>query len=235
MSEKHAIRPCYIANYKNHNKGEDLVLKEDIEFVFNSGFAPSQKQKNVVNLHNEIINLLGNSQKILEISSKSTEPLGYKLSAFNLNINLNDIDKIPLECAYQGSKIFEKNKKYDDLYFANPKEAKRDDRLKNSGEIIGFEFKGNKFKTEPKSAFYEWLYILALKQNKHLAYDLISAKFEIFTDIEFNPKKSISNQAKAAGLFCALYHLNLLDTALKSTDSFIQIVYPNLVKNNLFS
>ena len=39
----------------------------------------------------------------------------------------------------------------------------------------------------PKTIFYDWLYINAVLENPLLAAELL--KYNAFTDIEFNPKK----------------------------------------------
>ena len=50
--------------------------------------------------------------------------------------------------------------------------------------------------------FYDWLYIRALAQNSELALSLM--EYNAFTDIAFNPKKSINCQANSAALFVSL-------------------------------
>ena len=43
-----------------------------------------------------------------------------------------------------------------------------------------------------------------------------------FTDIEFNPRRSINCQARSAALFLSLMKRGALDAALQSPSSFIQ-------------
>ena len=74
-----AIRKVYRVNEKDGN----YVDKIDIEFKWNSGFSVVQKQKNITNLHNEYSKIY-KDDKILEISTKSKDELGVRLSAFNL-------------------------------------------------------------------------------------------------------------------------------------------------------
>ena len=62
----------------------DIIFKEVLcEFTYYNGFAISQKQKSIGSLH-ENIKKIDDKLNILEVSTKSTEPLGVKLSAFNL-------------------------------------------------------------------------------------------------------------------------------------------------------
>lgn len=90
---------------------------------------------------------------ILEISSKSHDSLGISLSAFNLTLEFEGNQPMSVECAYQGSKVFEKGGPYTDLYYASSREAKTDERLKNSGNIIAFSFFGQEFSSQPTTAF----------------------------------------------------------------------------------
>ena len=49
--------------------------------------------------------------------------------------------------------------------------------------------------------------------------------YDAFTDIEFNPQKSINCQAEAAAVYVSLRKQGLLEEALKNKDSFKEIVY----------
>jgi len=101
--------------------------------------------------------------------------------------------------------------------------SKKDQRIRNSGSIVGFKFDGRDFETEPKTFFYNWLYINTLNLYKDLGDKLM--EFDAFTDIEFNPKKSLNCQAEAAAIYVSLRRQNLLDEALKDKDSFKKVVY----------
>jgi hypothetical protein len=179
------------------------------EFTWNGGFAVSQKQKNIAALH-RAYNQRFPDRKVLEISSKSMQPLGVKLSAFNLHKYVPSLDKpVPVECVFQGGKVFSAGGPYTDLYTATPRDAKRDPRLRASGELRCFFFAGEEMPLTPRTAFYNWLYINALLENPDLAQQLLG--FDAFTDIEFNPDKSINCQAQAAALFVALSRQGLLE------------------------
>ena len=103
------------------------------EFTWNGGFAVSQKQKNITALHAAHRKRFPESIT-LEISSKSLQEAGVKLSAFNLNKYVPELEaSIPVECVFQGGKIFAARGPYTDLYNVSPRDAKRDPRLKSSG------------------------------------------------------------------------------------------------------
>src|SRR5205085_12467442 len=103
----------------------------------------------------------------------------------------------------------------------SPIEAKRDERLRSSGALTKFSFFGSDWALEPKTAFYDWLYINALLKNPDLV-DRLTDR-DGFTDIEFNPERSINCQARSAALFCALYHTEKLDFAMASRENFLSL------------
>jgi len=179
------------------------------EFDWNPGLSVSQKQKNITALH-AAFNRRFPKRTPLEISSKSMQALGVTLSAFNLKKYVPELNcSVPVECVFQGGKVFAAGGPYTDLYSATAREAKRDPRLKESGMLRGFSFNGETMPLFPKSAFYNWIYINALLENETLAEQLLS--YDSFTDIEFNPNKSLNCQAEAAAVFVALHQQGLLD------------------------
>ena len=104
--------------------------------------AASQKQKSVDSLHAAALKLPGIS-RVLEVSSKSREELGVALSAFNLTFTtLKHNRTFSVECAYQGSKVFERGGPFVDMFGMTSREAKKDDRLRSSGRLTGFRFFG---------------------------------------------------------------------------------------------
>lgn len=205
---------------------DDPALVRVINFplVWHSGFAPVQKKKNIEGLHAAAAQ--AGYSPLLEASTKSDEELGQHLSAFRLKVKSDRAGKIPLECAFQGSKIFEFGGPYTDLYFmAEAREAKRDPRLQASGRITGFEFNGFHFPTEPKTAFYDWLYINAIFEHRDwLKFKSPFCQYAGFTDIEFNPAKSINCQARSCALFSALMSSNLLERAVESPRAYLDLM-----------
>ena len=211
-----AERPIYIP----YTEGARLVKEIMISFEWNPGFAPIQKKKNIAALHTAAA--ARGYAPLLEISTKSDEELGERLSAFNLTVELKNGNVTTMEAAFQGSKVFERGGPYSDIYALSSREAKKDERTKNSGKIIGFDFEGVKFPSEPKTAFYDWLYCRALAPHKDYLGRL--DKYAGFTDIEFNPGKSINCQARSCALFLALCKKNLLEMATQSPESFVNTV-----------
>lgn len=219
-----AHRPTYIP----HSKNEFLVKTEMVEFNYYSGFSVVQKQKSIDELHNSIQEKYG-FDNILEVSSKSKKELGVALSAFNLTItDKTTKETYSVECAFQSSKVFENGGAYTDLLKMTSKQAKRDERLINSGKLIGFEFHNTKWQLNPLTAFYDWLYINALNQNVQFHNELM--KYQTFTDIEFNPKKSINCQAYSIAMFVALAKRNLLGN-IRNPNDFLEFYKKFQVSN----
>jgi len=210
-----AKRPIFIPI-----SGFPYVEELFLEFEWVPGFAKSQAQKSISSLHSAAARQ--GISPVLEISSKSSNPLGLSLSAFNLTLNVETDKAISVECAFQGSKIFERGGPYNDLYFAQSKDAKTDYRIRTSGSIIRFSFCGEEFPIEPIRAFYDWLYITALWQNNSLSSRLMAYKG--FSDIAFNPKKSWNCQAHSAALFVSLSQMGILEPAMQDKDYFISLV-----------
>jgi len=200
-----------------------------IEFKWFPGMAITQAQKSVDALHFEARNIL-QINKILEISSKSKDELGINLSAFNLMIRTVKKGRaFSVECAYQSSKVFEKGGPYNDLLDKSSREAKKDHRLKSSGRLIRFEFYNVRWDLEPQTAFYDWLYLNALNKQPLLAERVL--EYSAFTDISFNPEKSINCQAYSAALYVALHKRGILKYALSSKDEFIEIIKEYKISN----
>lgn len=162
------------------------VTYKNANFEWAGGFAVSQKKKNVARLHEA----LGGA--CLEVSTKSDVVIGKKLSAFNLKL-----DGYPLENVFQSSKVFENGGPYRDLLNVSPKEAKRDQRLKSSGNLKGFEYGCYFWPLKPKTGFYDYIYCKAVARNIEANELKQICNYEYFTDIEFNPAKSINTQARA--------------------------------------
>ena len=218
-----AMRPIFIPLLD----GKRYVLERYVDFTWHAGFAKSQKQKSIRELHEMALREYG-VRHPLEVSSKSEDRLGVALSSFNLKFETMKGRTLTVEAAFQGSKVFERGGPYRDIFDKQPMDAKRDERLRNSGRLIEFTFYGEDWSLEPKTAFYDWLYINALIKNPNLASEITD--IDGFTDIEFNPEKSINCQARSAALYCSLFHNERLEFALSSKEAFLSL-YPGRVSD----
>lgn len=212
-----ATRICFIAQSNSYS-----IYKEvKIDFQYFSGFSISQKQKSIASLH-EGVRRFDKTLSVLEVSTKSPNPTGVALSAFNLKF----FDKVtsreyPLENIFQSSKVFEYGGPYNDLLNVHPREAKRDERLRTSGRLIGFRIDDAFWENEPKTMFYDWIYIRSLYRNSYLSKEILN--YNAFTDIEFNQEKSINCQARSAAIFVSLAKLGKLNDVLNNKEEFKMI------------
>lgn len=190
------VRPIFIPLRENIG-----VIEQDIEFDWHMGMSAEVRKRAIHSLHQEAKKQGFN--KILEASSKSKQQIGIQLSAFFLKNTTN----YPVENLFQSSKVFENGGPYRDLLTVTPREAKKDARLKESGNMIKFSFNNKDFPLEPKSLFYDWLYLNVLfsDRNSALREELFDSHFDAFSDIEFNPNKSFSCQARTLALCVSLY------------------------------
>ena len=177
------------------------VLEQDIEFDWHMGMSAEVRKRSIHSLHQEAKKQGFN--KILEASSKSEQQIGIQLSAFFLK----NIKNYPVENLFQSSKVFENGGPYRDLLTVTPREAKKDNRLRESGSMTKFSLNGKDFPLEPKSLFYDWLYLNVLfsERNSALREEFFDNHFDAFSDIEFNPNKSFSCQARTLALCVSLY------------------------------
>ena len=191
---------------------------KEVTYECARGLALVNKRKNITRIHQNY--LQSNAErKVLEVSSKSMQETGIRLSAFNLK----DENGHTVECVFQSSKKFENGGPYTELKEKTSIEAKKDERLKSSGKLIAFIHEGVEYPLEPKTAFYDWIYINALLKNKDLCEEL--KEYDAFTDVEFNFKKSLNCQAEACAMYCGLVKAGKLEEAMKSFEDFVNVIY----------
>lgn len=211
-----AKRPVFVPSIGNHG----LVRVVMVNFVWSPGLSLSQKQKSIASLHHEAEQRdLG---PILEISTKSLSTLGRALSAFNLPITTHGAITASVESVFQASKVFEHGGPFIDLLTESSRSAKSDIRLKSSGCLQEFRWQDDHWSLQPVTAFYDWLYLHALLQAPALSAPLL--EYAGFTDIEFNPARSLNCQASAAALFVTLSKRGLLEKALATKESYLRII-----------
>ena len=105
---------------------ESLLFREVlVDFDWIPGMAISQARKSVTNLHSAILEQLG-FRNVLEISTRSLSDLGIRLSAFNLQVAVNDY-QTSVETVYQSSKVFKNGGPYLDLLHGPSVAAKQDE------------------------------------------------------------------------------------------------------------
>ena len=230
--------------FRPSNEFNEYVKETEIDFEWKSPYTYGKEatQRNLERLHSEIVNLCNiDYDDILEVSGACSLGLGKNLSAFNLGIEdknhkgMYKKNKYTVESLYQGSKVFEDGGPHHELYTYASSAAKYKIREKQCGGIIGFNYHGIEYPSEPKDAFYNWLYctILCNESNKGLINSLINRKIEFFgfTDIFFNHKQQIACQARAIAIFMGMikrgYSINKITDFNKHVEIRNRIMYEN--------
>ena len=198
-------RPVFMPRVNSDN----LVKTDMVRIERHVGFASRQKKKTINDMHQVIRKKYGFSN-VLELSSKSGNKLSFLLSPLSLQLTDESSGQHhSVENIFQASKVFERGGPFTDLLEAPPRQAKKDERLITSGALIGYNDFGMEWNLEPLTTFYDWLYVNALKQHPQLHEEVM--QYQAFTDIEFNPKKTIHCAAYSLALFVALNKRELLD------------------------
>ncbi|MDN5565168.1 MAG: hypothetical protein L0G25_00095 [Psychrobacter sp.] len=220
-------RPVFMPRVNSDN----LVKTDMVRFERHVGFASRQKKKSINDLHQVIRKKYGFSN-VLELSSKSGNKLSFLLSPLSLQLtneyNEHSGQHCSVENAFQSSMVFEYGGPFTDLLTVAPRQAKKDERLITSGELIGYNYFGLEWSVEPLTTFYDWLYVTALKQNPLLAEQVM--QYQAFTNIEFNPAKSIHCSAYALAMFVALSKRELLD-GIEDPMTFFNLYHEFKVSN----
>lgn len=213
-----ASRPVFLVD----DSGAELVATRVVTFTWYAGMSMDRRRMSARSLM-EAAEALYPERRFLEVSRMSDDPLGTKLSAFNLLYpEGGQTAQRPVECVFQSSKVFEHGGPFRDLLDATPADAKRDERLRNSGRLIAFELDDRRWPNEPLTAFYDWIYLKALDASDDCRTSVLN--YNGFSDIAFNPAKSFSCQAYTVALYVSLHRRGLLNQALHSSDEFLSVL-----------
>lgn len=159
---------------------------------------------------------------ILETSVVSAEDKGKWLSSFFLKLRLPDGKLAPIESVFHGCKKYKEGGPYTDIMEMKPSEAKKDPRIKNSGDFLGFEFCNHKFPKTPRTAFYDWLVCCALFQSHNRGLLNEARKHSAFSDVMFFPEHSLNSPAASLARIVTLLNMELIGTKLISFDEFVK-------------
>ena len=195
-----------------------FVNEKIIDFEWHKELAIIQKKKSIKSLHTAALEQF-KDLTLLEISTKSDNPLGVQLGAF---ISITKQKKSTLEKMFYAAKIFKHGVQLKVLLFMPARQARSDIRLKKRSALIRFISNGKTWPSIPKTIFYDYQYLDTIKQNPSLSADLIN--YNAFTDIEFNPKKSFNYQAISAALYVSLVKIEKLEECMSGSDSFISLL-----------
>ena len=200
------------------------ILMDYYDFEWSPGMSRVQKQKNVVALHAKICESVPGANP-LEISTKSTLPIGVALSAFNLT-RWNQGSLSCVESLYQASKVFQDGRgPFPDLYDQSPMEVRSVLKTSAAIPLARFEYSDTSWPLLPRLAFYTWLYCHSLHQvhNRGLADQLIGEHYTHFTDIEYNPRRTLNSQSFAVAYYVHLRQTGQTDSVLANSESFLSV------------
>lgn len=169
-------------------------------------------RKNKVQSLHERFSHIYPDKKVLEVSGTSEDELGRKIRSEILEKKIPSLDiKAPVANVYRGSCLFEKGGPYPELYGLSPQKAKNDRRLKEKGSLVHYSYEDTKYPKRPRAAFYYWIYINALLENRELAEQVV--KYDAFSDISCSPGGKPFGAARGAAIFTALSRMGLLEQA----------------------
>ncbi|QDH13284.1 hypothetical protein E3E12_02650 [Formicincola oecophyllae] len=206
-----------------------LVRPVVLSFEWQGWQSPEEKRANVAALH-KVAREQG-IERILEISTKSPDPLGAVLSPFNLRCWVESamgLLETSFESLWNGSKLYEGKGPFGtgpfpELYQMAPWESLKDQRnsARVNGLPCGVEVEGRRY---PVVAGYDYLYCLvaapALTGPQWRALESCQG----FTEITLAPEASLTCQAGTVALMLALHRRGLLSTALESFERFVTVV-----------
>jgi len=216
-----AVRPVFMPRLE----GASGVTVAEVSFTWVPGMAPAQRRKCAASLQ-EAVREAWPRLKALEISSKSGERLGVRLSAFNLGFESRRSGGfVCVESVYQCSKVFAAAGPFPEGYRLNAAEARALVAEHADQPLQAFELHGERWPLLPRRAFYNWVYCHALRANPRLVQEVL--RYSCFTDIEFNPSRSVNCQAYAVALYVSLTACGQLEQALSGRDAFLAVHPPD--------
>lgn len=151
--------------------------------------------------------------RVLEISSRSGEPLGRSLSAMRLRAaDTGDSRGLPVESVYQAAKCYGRSGP-DEQPLPNGFDAKRRDReRRGAGPLTGFEHAGTFWPAASGSAFYDRLWIKAAGASAAAHPTRSLHGYDAFSDQFHRPGQSVACQARAAAMLVGLDRTGRLGT-----------------------
>lgn len=202
-----------------------LVYEKLVEFPWYSGFTLPQKRRGVTSLHDKARDTLG-LDKILEVSTRSFDAVGRKLSPFYQRRKVPGYGGprgVALESLFAGVKVFARGGPYTELLDLPPTKAllNRKNTQKAQGKLRYLQLGEERF---GRISGYDYLYISTAAPTLSEEEWAELATFQGFSEITLPFANSWTCQAGSAALMAELKHRDLLDEALQSYEAFVQTV-----------
>ena len=164
-------------------------------------------------------------KRILEVSLYSPqEPLGRELCPQYLKKFVPSLNgAVPMESLFHASKVFQSGGPYTDLYMGDPFNMKNDPRLKSSGILTGYRFENEDYPNHPRTAFFDFMYMLALvePQNYELTKQLL--QYDAFCDITYAETRDFVCPARSITIFVSLMRMGLLQK-VHTFDEYLTVI-----------
>lgn len=109
----------------------------EVDFVWAPGLNKICRKRSITNLLTEIGRLYPNS-RVLDVSYVSNQEIGVRLSSVALPITLASGKTIPVECAYQGSRLINHAGPFKELFDVDAMKAKDDPRMPARQIVVSF-------------------------------------------------------------------------------------------------
>lgn len=222
-----SIRPVFVAK-ATYPYFEEIHVNVD----WHQGFALSQKRKNQISLHQNFLAAYPD-KKVLEVSSSSTEPIGYWLSAMHLKkITADEVTTV--ENVFQENRIYIRPDgsqigPFPEAHGMSPKECKKYVKSK-AGNAHSYRYAyGEHIIPAPDyhiSLFYDFVYlnILMRPENEYLRSVVLDRGYDSFTDLATT---SLNSQARSCAIFVGLAQAGLLDE-LTTIEGYMKLMRTDL-------
>ena len=218
--------------------GSRAFEERAIEFTWYLGMAVQQRQRSIASLHESIREQSPDATVLEVSTKSTDQALGRSLSAFSLSLNGYPVENIfqsakvmsdggphldllrvdpreakrdcriqtaesKADCATNGVKFTSAREFYDDANDICPA-----CRTRRQRRLSGFQSKVFRWPLEPRSVFYDALYMTALVQPENRALTEKIGGYSAFTDIAFNQKTPYASDAgpfNCQARSCAIY------------------------------
>lgn len=222
-----AIRPVFSAK-PYYPFFEEIHVQLD----WFQGFALSQKRKSQCSLHQNYLAVYPDD-KILEVSSSSTEAIGYWLSAMHLNKRTPE-GLSSVETYFQRNRIYEDADgaiigPFPEYHALSGKECKK--RVKElAGKLHSYSYAYGDYRIPANdyhiSLFYDGIYCCSLlePENQSICNKLLSSGYSAFSDLATT---SLNSQARSCAIFMGIAQAGLMDE-LKSFEKYMHLMRTSL-------
>ena len=210
-----ATRPVFVPD--TDPGSPRLVHEQEVDFQWLPGRTAQHKKANIAKLHAAARHR--SLTPLLHVTSESDDPLGALVSVVNLAVEVDNSFLVPLEAAFQGSRIFTGGGPFTDMFRMRLEEIAADPRLTESGKHIGFRFRNLEWGLKSGTMFYDWLVVNSIHRYPKLRSGI--RRFKGFTEVDCRGGGQAVCHARSCALYVALTEKKLIDGVIQDQDLFI--------------